>query len=143
MLYDLAKNSHEFDQEADKLEQAADDPRNYYVIEKEPIICKYISVPKGISLFYNSKLKWGASFRWLFGLNFAWGSIKSATIVNTRPSSLLFLDKSSLNCAAFAGGIIEAVLCSGGFPAKVTTHWHKGTTFMIQFNESVIEREKQ
>merc|ERR1711990_228795 len=87
-----------FGKEADKLEQAADDPRNYYVIEKEPIICKYISVPK---------------------------------------------DKSSLNCAAFAGGIIEAVLCSGGFPAKVTTHWHKGTTFMIQFNESVIEREKQ
>jgi hypothetical protein len=87
-----------FGKEADKLEQAADDPRNYYVIEKDPIICKFISVPK---------------------------------------------DKSSLNCAAFAGGVIESVLCSGGFPAKVTTHWHKGTTFMIQFNESVIDREKQ
>ena len=34
-------------QEADKLEQAADDPHKYYVIEKDPIICKYISVPKG------------------------------------------------------------------------------------------------
>ena len=112
MLYNLTKNSHEFDQEADKLEQAADDPRNYYVIEKEPIICKYISVPKGTSFFCYSKL-------------------------------FFISDKSSLNCAAFAGGIIEAVLCSGGFPAKVTTHWHKGTTFMIQFNESVIEREKQ
>ena len=112
-LYDdFTQNPYEFDQEADKLEQAADDPRNYYVIEKEPIICKYISVPKGIACFYNSKI-------------------------------IFILDKSSLNCAAFAGGIIEAVLCSGGFPAKVTTHWHKGTTFMIQFNESVIEREKQ
>ena len=52
------------------------------------------------------------------------------------------LDKATLNCASFAGGVIEAVLCAGGFPAKVTTHWHKGTTFMIQFHESVIEREK-
>lgn len=86
-----------FGKEADKLEQAADDPRKYYVIEKEPLICKYISVPK---------------------------------------------DKATLNCASFAGGVIEAVLCAGGFPAKVTTHWHKGTTFMIQFHESVIEREK-
>ncbi|CAG5085418.1 Oidioi.mRNA.OKI2018_I69.PAR.g10889.t1.cds [Oikopleura dioica] len=86
-----------FGKEADKLEQAADDPRNYYVIEKEPIICKYISNPK---------------------------------------------DKSSLNCAAFAGGVIEATLCAGGFPCKVTTHWHKGTTFMIQFDESVVNREK-
>ena len=25
---------------------------------------------------------------------------------------------------------------------KVTAHWHKGTTFMIQFDESVIARDK-
>ena len=55
MFYDT-RNPYEFDQEADKLEQAADDPRNYYVIEKEPIICKYISVPKGTSFFCYSKL---------------------------------------------------------------------------------------
>uniref|UniRef100_A0AAQ5Z228 Trafficking protein particle complex 5 n=1 Tax=Amphiprion ocellaris TaxID=80972 RepID=A0AAQ5Z228_AMPOC len=29
-----------------------------------------------------------------------------------------------------------------GFPAKVTAHWHKGTTLMIKFNESVIARDK-
>uniref|UniRef100_A0A8C5GSH9 Trafficking protein particle complex subunit 5-like n=1 Tax=Gouania willdenowi TaxID=441366 RepID=A0A8C5GSH9_GOUWI len=29
-----------------------------------------------------------------------------------------------------------------GFPAKVTAHWHKGTTLMIKFNESVITRDK-
>jgi len=28
-------------------------------------------------------------------------------------------------------------------PAKVTTHWHKGTTFLIKFDESVILRDKQ
>ncbi|KAJ8305470.1 hypothetical protein KUTeg_016015 [Tegillarca granosa] len=40
-----------------------------------------------------------------------------------------------LNCAAFTAGIIEA-------PAKVTAHWHKGTTFMIEFDDSVIARDK-
>ena len=28
-------------------------------------------------------------------------------------------------------------------PAKVTVHWHKGTTYMIKFEESVISRDKQ
>ncbi|KAH3737633.1 hypothetical protein DPMN_044226 [Dreissena polymorpha] len=27
-------------------------------------------------------------------------------------------------------------------PAKVTAHYHKGTTFMIKFDESVIARDK-
>lgn len=86
-----------FGKEADKLEQASDDDKTYYIIEKEPIITKYISIPR---------------------------------------------DKSSLNCAAFAAGIVEAVLNSSNFPAKVTTHWHKGTTLMIKFDESVIARDK-
>lgn len=28
-------------------------------------------------------------------------------------------------------------------PAKVTAHWHKGTTYMVKFEESVISRDKQ
>lgn len=51
-------------------------------------------------------------------------------------------DKGSLNCAAFVAGILESVLCGGGFPAKVSVHWHKGTTFLIKFDDSVIAREK-
>ena len=51
-------------------------------------------------------------------------------------------DKAKLNCAAFTAGIIEAVLNGANFPAKVTAHWHKGTTFMIEFDESVIARDK-
>ncbi|XP_013409614.1 trafficking protein particle complex subunit 5 [Lingula anatina] len=86
-----------FGKEADKLEHANDDERTYYIIEKEPLLNKFISVPK---------------------------------------------DKSSLNCASFMAGIIEAVLNGCNFPAKVTTHWHKGTTFMIKFDESVIARDK-
>jgi len=27
-------------------------------------------------------------------------------------------------------------------PAKVTAHWHKGTAFVIKFDESVIARDK-
>lgn len=86
-----------FGKEADKLEHANDDERTYYIIEKEPLVNKFISVPK---------------------------------------------DKGSLNCAAFVAGIIEAVLNGSNFPCKVTTHWHKGTTFMIKFEESVIARDK-
>ncbi|XP_060754875.1 trafficking protein particle complex subunit 5 isoform X1 [Neoarius graeffei] len=86
-----------FGKEADKLEQANDDDKTYYIIEKEPLINAYISVPK---------------------------------------------ENSTLNCAAFTGGIVEAVLTHSGFPAKVTVHWHKGTTLMIKFDETVIARDK-
>jgi hypothetical protein len=87
-----------FGKEADKLEHANDDERTYYVIEKEPLVNKFISVPK---------------------------------------------DKGSLNCAAFEAGIIEAVLDGCNFPAKVSAHWHKGTTFMVKFDEHVIARDRQ
>ncbi|ELU03713.1 hypothetical protein CAPTEDRAFT_195837 [Capitella teleta] len=86
-----------FGKEADKLEHANDDERTYYIIEKEPLVNKFISVPK---------------------------------------------DKGTLNCASYVAGIIEAVLNGCNFPAKVTAHWHKGTTFMIKFDESVIARDK-
>ncbi|XP_041475355.1 trafficking protein particle complex subunit 5-like [Lytechinus variegatus] len=86
-----------FGKEADKLEHANDDERTYYIIEKESVINKFISVPK---------------------------------------------DKGSLNCAAFTAGIIEAILNGCNFPAKVTAHWHKGTTYMIKFEDSVIARDK-
>merc|ERR1712073_161785 len=82
---------------ADKLEHANDDERTYYIIEKEPLVNTFISVPK---------------------------------------------DKGSLNCAAFVAGIVEAVLDGANFPAKVSAHWHKGTTFMVKFEESVIARDK-
>ncbi|KAG7216140.1 hypothetical protein INR49_028988 [Caranx melampygus] len=62
-----------FGKEADKLEQANDDDKTYYIIEKEPLINAYISVPK---------------------------------------------ENSSLNCAAFTAGIVEAILTHSGFPAK-------------------------
>ncbi|CAG9132614.1 unnamed protein product [Plutella xylostella] len=86
-----------FGKEADKLEHANDDERTYYIIEKDALVNKFISVPK---------------------------------------------DKGSLNCAVFNAGIIEAVLTKSGFPAKVTAHWHKGTTYMVKFDDVVISRDK-
>ena len=35
-----------FGKEADKLEHANDDERTYYIIEKEPLVNTFISVPK-------------------------------------------------------------------------------------------------
>nr|XP_053637647.1 trafficking protein particle complex subunit 5-like [Cherax quadricarinatus] len=87
-----------FGKEADKLDRATDDERIYYLIEKEPLVNRFISVPR---------------------------------------------DKSSINCAAFIAGIIESVLNATGFPAKVTALWHKGTTFMIKFDDTVLTRDKQ
>ncbi|NWU93131.1 TPPC5 protein, partial [Upupa epops] len=86
-----------FGREADKLEQANDDDRTFYVIEKEPLVNAFISVPR---------------------------------------------ENSSLNCAAFTAGLVEAVLGASGFPAKVTAHWHKGTTLMIKFDDAVVARER-
>lgn len=109
-----------FGKEADKLEHANDDERIYYIIEKEPLVNKFISVPK---------------------------------------------DKGSLNCAVFIAGIVQAILFFSGFvstdqqtevfwlsdvvfsyifqPCEVSAHWHKGTTYMVKFEESVIARDRQ
>ena len=67
-------------------------------------------------------------------------TIEKDPLVNTFIS--VPKDKGSLNCAAFVAGIIEAVLDGANFPAKVSAHWHKGTTFMVKFEESVIARDK-
>ncbi|XP_064821240.1 trafficking protein particle complex subunit 5-like [Oncorhynchus masou masou] len=86
-----------FGKEADKLEQANDYVKTYYIIEKKPLINTFTSVPK---------------------------------------------ENNTLNCAAFTGGAVEAILTHRGFPAKATVHRHKGTTLMIKFDEAVIARDK-
>ncbi|CAM9802546.1 trafficking protein particle complex subunit 5 [Lampetra fluviatilis] len=86
-----------FGKEADKLEQANDDVKTYYIIEREPLINTFISVPR---------------------------------------------DNSSLNCASFTAGVVEAALAHAGFPARVTAHWHKGTTLMIRFDDAVVARDR-
>ncbi|CAG0889263.1 unnamed protein product [Darwinula stevensoni] len=69
--------------------------------------------------------------------------IEKDPFVNRFISVSMPKDKGTLNCAAFMAGIVEATLTGSGFPCKVTTHWHKGTTFMIKFEDSVIIRDKR
>lgn len=80
------------------MEHANDDERIYYIIEKEPLVNKFISVPK---------------------------------------------DKNSINCAMFIAGIVQAILHFSGFPCQVGAHHHKGTTYRVIFEDSVIARDKQ
>ncbi|CAF5056913.1 unnamed protein product, partial [Rotaria sp. Silwood1] len=88
-----------FNREADHLEQHAQEPNVYYIIERECLINKFISVPK---------------------------------------------DKGSLNCASFVAGIVEGVLCNSGFKCKVLTHQGpRGTTYVITFAQSIMERESR
>ena len=73
----------------------------------------------------------------------------------------LYILTGGLNCAAFAGGVVQAFLTATQFvsvnfqnychddvcqlqPAKVQTFWHKQhkTAIRIQFEDYVIAREK-
>lgn len=68
-----------FGREADKLEHSNDDENTYYLMEKEPLVNKFVSVPR---------------------------------------------DKSSLNCAVFIAGIVEAVLTGTGFVSHKKIIFH-------------------
>ncbi|KAL7054188.1 hypothetical protein AAHC03_026409 [Spirometra sp. Aus1] len=48
-----------------------------------------------------------------------------------------------LNLAAFNCGIIGAALTAAGFPCQVSVTWHKGSTYVIKFDNCVIQRERQ
>ncbi|CAF4093604.1 unnamed protein product [Rotaria socialis] len=53
-------------------------------------------------------------------------------------------DKGNLNCASFVAGIVESVLCSSGFTCKVVAHQGtRGTTYVINFDKTVMERESR
>lgn len=58
-------------------------------------------------------------------------------------------DLSQLSVAAFIAGIIEGLCDGAGFPCKVSAHnqatdvWPNRTVFLVAFDESVMEREKE
>uniref|UniRef100_A0A915II76 Trafficking protein particle complex subunit 5 n=1 Tax=Romanomermis culicivorax TaxID=13658 RepID=A0A915II76_ROMCU len=96
-MVQYSQNKNIFGKEADKLERSSENPCHYYIIEKEPLVNTFISIPK---------------------------------------------DKGSLNCASFTAGLLETVLTASNFPCKVSAVWHNGTTYVIEFEEAVINREK-
>ena len=92
-----------FGKQADSLEKHREKEDEYMISDNEPIITKYISVPK---------------------------------------------DYHSLACGAFLAGIVEAILDGAQLPAKVEAYanpqegFPTKTTIVINFDQSVIDREK-
>ncbi|KAK9450648.1 NO signaling/Golgi transport ligand-binding domain-containing protein [Limtongia smithiae] len=92
-----------FGKPADALEKSKDNEDEYMIIDNDPIVNKFISVPK---------------------------------------------EMSSLNCAAFQAGIVEAVMDGCQFPARVTAHsvpadmFPLKTVFLVKLDPIVLEREK-
>eukprot|EP00746_Dinoflagellata_sp_MGD_P006659 gnl/MRDRNA2_/MRDRNA2_113097_c0_seq1.p1 gnl/MRDRNA2_/MRDRNA2_113097_c0~~gnl/MRDRNA2_/MRDRNA2_113097_c0_seq1.p1 ORF type:complete len:210 (-),score=37.27 gnl/MRDRNA2_/MRDRNA2_113097_c0_seq1:13-579(-) len=57
-------------------------------------------------------------------------------------------DMGSVNCGAYVAGIVEGLLCSAEFPAKVSAHYvdepgqPANTTILVSFEEIVMQRER-
>ena len=84
-----------FGKEADKLEHANDDERTYYIIEKDPLVNTFISVPKdkGLCLFCVAKLLYKH-----FVCRSVCPSVRNATRENVIFSASI-QDKKSKQCA--------------------------------------------
>ena len=115
-----------FGKEADKLEHANDDERTYYIIEKEPIVNTFISVPKVISF-----------------PNILMAHILASRIREVSTVQHLWL---ALSKQCWTGQTFLLRCClSKSFEMillQVSAHWHKGTTFMVKFEEEVIARDR-
>uniref|UniRef100_A0A6B2LJ04 Trafficking protein particle complex subunit n=1 Tax=Arcella intermedia TaxID=1963864 RepID=A0A6B2LJ04_9EUKA len=73
---------------------------------------------------------------------------EDTTLINTFIS--VPKDMQGLNCASLVGGIVEGMLDGADFPARVTTHSvtveeqrFPKTVILIEFDEEVLERERQ
>eukprot|EP01123_Difflugia_compressa_P009561 TRINITY_DN3201_c0_g1_i1.p1 TRINITY_DN3201_c0_g1~~TRINITY_DN3201_c0_g1_i1.p1 ORF type:complete len:200 (-),score=26.28 TRINITY_DN3201_c0_g1_i1:46-645(-) len=73
---------------------------------------------------------------------------EETTLINTFIS--VPKDMQGLNCAALVGGIVEGMLDGAEFPARVSTHSvfveelrFPKTVILIEFEEEVLERDKQ
>lgn len=106
-----------FGKEADKVEHANDEECTYYILEKEPLVNKYISVPKDKGS--------------LNCASFTAGIIEAVLVNSGYVSGVLHV----LEC--------QLIISSSPFqPCKVTAHFHKGTTYMVKF-ESVVNRDRE
>jgi hypothetical protein len=74
-------------------------------------------------------------------------------IIDNTPLTNQFIsvpkEMNQLSCAAFISGIIEGVCDGAGFPCKASSHnagteiWPNRTVFLVKFEDSVLEREKE
>eukprot|EP00736_Rhodelphis_marinus_P003780 Rmarinus@m.6957 len=100
-----------FGKASDDLQRSTESEDEYMIVEKEPLVCKFISLPDNLS-------------------------------------------SGSLNCGAFAAGIVHGILDNAGFPARVSAHYMpqrpgepvsvpRPTLIVVKFKEEVIARERQ
>lgn len=78
--------------------------------------------------------------------------IFSDMIIDNNPVANSYIsvpkELSSLDCASFQAGVIEAVMDGCQFPAKITAHsvptelYPLKTVFLVKLDPLVIEREK-
>lgn len=179
-----------FGKEADKLEHSTDDQRQYYIIEKDPLVNKFISIPKDkgnlncatfsagilegilettgfVSLYSKSKFSvlFLSQFRiWKYLELFVMCALVCADnkkcqkfLQRFHASSVfhalftLLLKSRNNNWNFLRTGFISDNKCVFKLNcfilfqlAKVNAHWHKGTTYyIIEFDESVVARDKQ
>ncbi|VDM96842.1 unnamed protein product [Thelazia callipaeda] len=117
-----------FNKEADKLERSNDDPCQYLLIEKEPIVNTYISVPKDKGN--------------LNCASFVAGIIEAVLEVKTFCLKLyIFILYSDTVFNFTFERDMHQLFQASNFPCKVSAHWHDGTTYIIQFDRLVIARE--
>jgi trafficking protein particle complex subunit 5 len=74
-------------------------------------------------------------------------------IIDNTPLTNQFIsvpkEMNQLSCAAFIAGVIEGVCDGAGFPCKASSHnagteiWPNRTVFLVKFEDSVLEREKE
>lgn len=122
-----------FGREADKLEHANDDERTYYIIEKEALVNKFVSVPKDKGSLNCASFTAGIVEAVLCDCGFV--SVYYLLILSVY--KLFFI------CLFLFMIYIKYLLYFLFQPAKVTAHWHKGTTYMVKFDDAVIARDKQ
>ncbi|KAJ2963118.1 hypothetical protein NQZ79_g1773 [Umbelopsis isabellina] len=92
-----------FGKQADSLEKSTENEDEFMISDNEPVLTKYISVPRELS---------------------------------------------QLNCNAFLAGVVEAILDSAQFSARVTAHtvpidgFPLRTTILIKFEKDVLTRDE-
>ena len=66
-------------------------------------------------------------------------------IIEKAPMVNAFISGAICNCAAFVAGIVQGVLESAQFPARVSAHEYEDsrTVLLIKFAPEVLEREKR
>ena len=110
------------------MEHSTDDQRQYYIIEKDPLVNRFISIPKDKGTLNCAAFNAGI----LEGVLDTSGFVSSFIVIDVVKVYLVNYELSNVDFVCFFQ------------PAKVIAQWHNDTTYyIIKFDEAVINRDKQ